>query len=127
MSYDKVYSGGWQDGSTGQTPINADALNHMEQGIIDGQRLWKALPATQVTAASGSNLITIDVSFPELTGYTRRVTNLRSANSQLIIVGWKWATDNIHPQIRIRNISNAEITDFINMDYEYYSDAQQWT
>lgn len=127
MSYDKVYSGGWQDGSTGQTQINADALNHMEQGIIDGQRLWKALPATQVTAASGSNLITIDVSLPELTGYTRRVTNLRSANSQLIIVGWKWATDNIHPQIRIRNISNAEITDFINMDYEYYSDAQQWT
>ena len=99
----------------------------MEQGIIDGQRLWKALPAQQVTAASGSNVIAIDVSFPELTGYTRRVTNLRSANSQLIIVGWKWATDNIHPQIRIRNISNAEITDFINMDYEYYSDAQQWT
>ena len=127
MSYDKVYSGGWQDGSSGMTPINADALNHMEQGIIDGQRLWKALPAQQVTAASGSNAIAIDVSFPELTGYTRRVTNLRSANSQLIIVGWKWATDNIHPQIRIRNISNAEITDFINMDYEYYSDAQQWT
>ena len=127
MSYDKVYSGGWQDGSSGMTPINADALNHMEQGIIDGQRLWKALPAQQVTAASGSNVIAIDVSFPELTGYTRRVTNLRSANSQLIIVGWKWSTDNIHPQIRIRNISNAEITDFINMDYEYYSDAQQWT
>lgn len=127
MSYDKVYSGGWQDGSSGMTPINADALNHMEQGIIDGQRLWKAISPQQITAASGSNLITIDVSFPELTGYTRRVTNLRSANSQLIIIGWKWATDNIHPQIRIRNISNAEITDFINMDYEYYSDAQQWT
>ena len=127
MSYDKAYSGGWQDGSSGMTPINAEALNHMEQGIIDGQRLWKALPSQQVTAASGSNVIAIDVSFPELTGYTRRVTNLRSANSQLIIVGWKWATDNIHPQIRIRNISNAEITDFINMDYEYYSDAQQWT
>lgn len=127
MSYDKVYSGGWQDGSSGMTPINADALNHMEQGIIDGQRLWKAISPQQITAASGSNLITIDVSFPELTGYTRRVTNLRSANSQLIIIGWKWATDNIHPQIRIRNISDSSITDFINMDYEYYSDAQQWT
>lgn len=127
MSYDKVYSGGWQDGSSGMTPINADALNHMERGIIDGQRLWKAISPQQITAASGSNLITIDVSFPELTGYTRRVTNLRSANSQLIIIGWKWATDNIHPQIRIRNISDSSITDFINMDYEYYSDAQQWT
>lgn len=35
MSYSKYYSGGWQDGSSGATPITAEALNHMEQGIID--------------------------------------------------------------------------------------------
>ena len=127
MSYDKAYAGGWQDGSTGQTPINAEALNHMEQGIIDSQRLWKAVSAVQVTATSGSNIIAMTEAFPEKTGYTRRVTNLRSANSNLIIVGWRWASDNIHPEIRIRNISNSEITDYINMDYEYYSDEQQWT
>lgn len=127
MSYDKVYSGGWQDGSSGMTPINADALNHMEQGIIDSQRLWKAVSAVQVTATSGANIIAMTEAFPEKTGYTRRVTNLRSANSLLVIVGWRWATDNIHPEIRIRNISNSEITDFINMDYEYYPDAGQWT
>lgn len=127
MSYDKAYAGGWQDGSTGQTPINADALNHMEQGIIDSQRLWKAVSAVQVTATSGANIIAMTEAFPEKTGYTRRVTNLRSANSLLVIVGWRWASDNIHPEIRIRNISNSEITDYINMDYEYYPDAAQWT
>ena len=127
MSYDKVYSGGWQDGSSGMTPINADALNHMEQGIIDGQRLWKAVSAVQVTAESGANIIAMTEAFPELTGYTRRVTNLRSANSNLVIVGWRWASDNIHPEIRIRNLSGSAITDYINMDYEYYSDEQQWT
>lgn len=127
MSYDKVYSGGWQDGSSGMTPINADALNHMEQGIIDGQRLWKALPPQQITAESGLNVIEMSEAFPERTGYTRRVTNLRSLNSNLVIVGWRWASDNIHPSIRIRNLSNSPITDYINLDYEYYSDAQQWT
>lgn len=35
MSYSKYYLGGWQDGSSGGTPITADALNHLEQGIID--------------------------------------------------------------------------------------------
>lgn len=35
MSYSKYYLGGWQDGESGGTPITADALNHLEQGIID--------------------------------------------------------------------------------------------
>ena len=39
MSYNKYYSGGWQDGSSGGTPITADALNHMEQGIIDSESI----------------------------------------------------------------------------------------
>ena len=127
MSYDKAYAGGWQDGSSGMTPINADALNHMEQGIIDGQRLWKALPAQQVTAESGGNIIAMTEAFPERTGYTRRVTNLRSANSNLVIIGWRWASDGIHPEIRIRNLSSSAVTDYINLDYEYYSNEQQWT
>jgi hypothetical protein len=39
MSYSKYYSGGWQDGSSGGTPITAEALNHMEQGIIDSESI----------------------------------------------------------------------------------------
>lgn len=39
MSYSKYYSGGWQDSSSGGTPITAEALNHMEQGIIDSESI----------------------------------------------------------------------------------------
>ena len=35
MSYSKYYSGGWQSGETGNTPITPDALNHIEDGIIE--------------------------------------------------------------------------------------------
>lgn len=35
MSYEKYYSGGWQSGETGGTPITPEALNHMEQGIAN--------------------------------------------------------------------------------------------
>lgn len=33
MSYKPYYTGGWQNGESGQTPITAEALNHLEQGI----------------------------------------------------------------------------------------------
>ena len=91
-------------------------------------RLWKQVSATQVTAASGANLITLTEEFPIKSGYTRRVTNLRSANSQLVIVGWRFANaTDTYPQVRIRNLSTSSITDYINFDYEYYPDTAQWT
>ena len=34
-SYNPYYSGGWQSGEEGGTPITPDALNHMDQGIVD--------------------------------------------------------------------------------------------
>lgn len=33
MSYEPYYSGGWQSGESGGTPITPEALNHMEEGI----------------------------------------------------------------------------------------------
>ena len=33
MSYTRYYTGGWQSGETGKTPITPEALNHMENGI----------------------------------------------------------------------------------------------
>lgn len=35
MSYEKYYPGGWQSGETGGTPITPEALNHMENGIVN--------------------------------------------------------------------------------------------
>lgn len=34
-SYTPYYSGGWQSGEEGNTPITPDALNHMDEGIGD--------------------------------------------------------------------------------------------
>lgn len=33
MSYEPYYSGGWQSGETGGTPVTPEALNHMDEGI----------------------------------------------------------------------------------------------
>jgi hypothetical protein len=33
MSYQKYYPNGWQNGNAGNTPITAEALNHMEDGL----------------------------------------------------------------------------------------------
>jgi hypothetical protein len=33
MSYQKYYPNGWQNGKAGNTPITAEALYHMEEGV----------------------------------------------------------------------------------------------
>lgn len=35
MSYQKYYPNGWQNGQSGGTPITAEALNHMEDGVSE--------------------------------------------------------------------------------------------
>jgi hypothetical protein len=39
MAYTPYYTGGWQSGEEGGTPITPDALNHMEEGIEDANDL----------------------------------------------------------------------------------------
>lgn len=39
MAYTPYYTGGWQSGEEGGTPITPDALNHMEEGIKDANDL----------------------------------------------------------------------------------------
>lgn len=53
MAYTKYYSGGWQNASSGNTPITAAALNHIEQGIID------ASSVPQNYEYGGANLKTV--------------------------------------------------------------------
>lgn len=40
MSYTRYYTGGWQSGETGKTPITPEALNHMEEGIANATTLF---------------------------------------------------------------------------------------
>lgn len=35
MSYQKYYENGWQNSQSGGTPITAEALNHMEEGVAE--------------------------------------------------------------------------------------------
>lgn len=50
MAYTPYYSGGWQSGEEGDTPITPDALNHMEEGIED------ALPTSGGTMTGDINM-----------------------------------------------------------------------
>ena len=67
MSYSKYYSGGWQDGSSGGTPITADALNHMEQGIIDSESISLTKSLTATTQQTRVSIITRMVTHPTST------------------------------------------------------------
>lgn len=128
MSYDKVYSGGWQDGSTGQTPINADALNHMEAGIeaANVQRLWKQVMYTATVTASADRF-TMEEKFPAREGYTRMVTNIKTSSNNQWITGWfVGGTDGETVTLRLNNGSGSTSVTVVCV-YEYYSNDCQWT
>lgn len=129
MSYDKVYSGGWQDGSTGQTPINADALNHMEQGIIDGdeQYKWHIHTASDISIAANSYVYYTaeDVTMPVLTGYTRFIIP-RCTSSVAVVTGWAFDSDN-HPFLYLRNLTSSAATVTVRMLLMHLKNSVQWT
>lgn len=62
MAYTPYYSGGWQSGEEGGTPITPDALNHMEEGIED------SLPL-----AGGTMTGTLDMGQASASGSARSV------------------------------------------------------
>lgn len=53
MSYTKYYTNGWADGESGGTPITADALNHIESGIVSAA---EGTDWSTVTLAAGSGV-----------------------------------------------------------------------
>lgn len=63
MSYEPYYSGGWQSGAAGGTPITPEALNHMEEGIADAltrsdvvNNLVSSATDVPLSAAQGASL-----------------------------------------------------------------------
>lgn len=55
MAYTPYYTNGWQDGSSGGTPITAEALNYMESGIEDNAETSGEL--SDLTTTAKSNLV----------------------------------------------------------------------
>ena len=67
-SYNPYYSGGWQSGEEGGTPITPDALNHIEDGIAG------AYDYTEQSTASVSS-----ISFISETTWGQIYAKLKSA------------------------------------------------
>jgi hypothetical protein len=110
------------------TPINADALNHMEAGIeaANSQRLWKQVTYS-TTVPLTDDRFTMDAKFPAPEGYTRMVTNIKTASSNQWITGWYvGGTDGETVTLRLHNdTSSTSVT--VVCTYEYYSNDNQWT
>lgn len=64
MAYTPYYSGGWQSGEEGDTPITPAALNHMEEGIEDANAGTTRTAYTPQISCSGNTAFAADnVSF----------------------------------------------------------------
>jgi hypothetical protein len=129
MSYDKVYSGGWQDGSTGQTPINADALNHMEDGIVaanEPEYKWKPFVSDTITlAANGSTTYAVTgVTLPTIDGYTRFVIP-RASKTQAVVTGFGFDS-NDHLTVFLRNLTSSSVEFTVRGILMYLSDDNRW-
>ena len=129
MSYDKAYAGGWQDGQSGQTPINAAALNHMEEGIesASAQMKWQSFVSDGITLAAdeGMTYTVSNVTMPPLDGYSRFVIP-RSSRSQVTVTGWAFDSDN-HLTVFIRNLTSSSTSLTVRGMLFYLSEDNQWT
>ena len=130
MSYDKAYAGGWQDGSTGQTPINADALNHMEEGIEaanEPEFKWKPFVSDVVTLdANGSTTYTVtSVTLPSIDGYTRFVIP-RASRSQAVVTGFGF-DENDNLTVFLRNLTSSSVEFTVRGVLMYLDDNNKWT
>lgn len=81
MSYSEYYTGGWQDGESGATPITAAALNHMEDEIESMSSKWN-VAGTAIQSLTNSSLNNVNVSIPN------SVESYSMLFVQLIAQGW---------------------------------------
>lgn len=56
MAYSKYYSDGWKNNAEGNTPITAEALNHMENGIVSANNIVTTTAAGLMSAQDKSKL-----------------------------------------------------------------------
>ncbi len=133
MSYDKAYAGGWQDGSSGMTPINAAALNHMEEGIeaaSEPKYKWQHLSDSSYTVTIAANSGTTytfpnNITMPLIDDYTRFVVP-RTSNSQIVATGWSFDSDG-HLSVYLRNLTSSSATVYVRAYLIYLRNDLQWT
>lgn len=57
MSYERCYTGGWASAESGGTPITPEALNHMEEGIIQAGRVTIQCGKRNVNSKANTNVM----------------------------------------------------------------------
>lgn len=57
MSYARCYTGGWASAESGGTPITPTALNHMEDGIVQANRVKIQCGRNMVTSKANANVM----------------------------------------------------------------------
>ena len=62
--YESYYENGWQNGEDGNTPLTAEALNHMEEGLKNIPQMESGrVSVTAAAATAGSVHIAFDKEF----------------------------------------------------------------
>lgn len=128
MSYSKYYSGGWQDGSSGGTPITAAALNHIEDEVANLSNkpalLWKTMSFTGSLSATNQWLDT-NVVFPARDGYTRTIIRVSCDTSNAVVTGYDVKSGN-YVSFRMRRFSDSTLTVTVTFICLYLKDSLQW-
>ena len=129
MSYDKAYAGGWQDGSSGQTPINAAALNHMEEGIVaanEGKIKWRGFVSEGVTLAANESMTytVTTVDMPDMDGYAKFAIP-RASRSQVVVTGYAFNGNTL--DVFVRNLTSSSVSFTVRGLLLYLSYDNQWT
>lgn len=128
MSYDKAYAGGWQDGSSGQTPINAAALNHMEEGIVaanEPEYKWRGFVSDGVTLGANESMTytVTTVTMPEIDGYTRQAIP-RASRSQVVVTGYAFDGESLN--VFVRNLTSSSVSFTVRGLLLYLNDNNKW-
>ena len=128
MSYSKYYTGGWQDGESGATPINSAALNHMEDEIANLSNkpalFWKTMSYTGSLSATNQWLDT-NVVFPARDGYTRSIIRISCDTSNAVVTGYDVKSGN-YVSFRMRRFSDSTLTVTVTFICLYLKDSLQW-
>ena len=106
MAYSPYYSGGWQSGEAGGTPITPAALNNMEAGIAKGNFAASGVKQFGTLAAGASD--TASISLGTTLSTANYIVLLEPITSNVIAGVQQKTTTGF--TMYIRNVSSADAT-----------------
>src|SRR5690606_27277635 len=92
MAYQPYYPGGWQPGPSGNTPISADALNHMERQYDEAMADLDAQKTTPGGTEPNRLAVTDDDGAVGLAGLARDAMLVQGRDIVRMIDGLFWSS-----------------------------------